>query len=131
MRVWVLLLVALFCSSASAHRFAPSLLEIRQLSETALVATWKTPIQKVSAVPMEPVFPASCQVTAASPWVQEGTGVLMQLDLSCAEGLVGETLSVSGLADNQSSALLRLYLCLLYTSPSPRDRTRSRMPSSA
>ena len=24
-----------------------------------------------------------------------------------------------------------LLLCLLYTSPSPRDRTRSRMPSSA
>ena len=24
-----------------------------------------------------------------------------------------------------------LYFCLLYTSPSPRDRTRSRMPSSA
>ena len=23
------------------------------------------------------------------------------------------------------------YFCLLYTSPSPRDRTRSRMPSSA
>ena len=26
---------------------------------------------------------------------------------------------------------LIMYLCLLYTSPSPRDRTRSRMPSSA
>ena len=26
---------------------------------------------------------------------------------------------------------LRYYVCLLYTSPSPRDRTRSRMPSSA
>ena len=25
----------------------------------------------------------------------------------------------------------RAYYCLLYTSPSPRDRTRSRMPSSA
>ena len=25
----------------------------------------------------------------------------------------------------------RRYICLLYTSPSPRDRTRSRMPSSA
>ena len=25
----------------------------------------------------------------------------------------------------------RLWICLLYTSPSPRDRTRSRMPSSA
>src|SRR5664280_3464168 len=28
-------------------------------------------------------------------------------------------------------ALARQYACLLYTSPSPRDRTRSRMPSSA
>ena len=25
----------------------------------------------------------------------------------------------------------KVYACLLYTSPSPRDRTRSRMPSSA
>ena len=25
----------------------------------------------------------------------------------------------------------RVHICLLYTSPSPRDRTRSRMPSSA
>ena len=25
----------------------------------------------------------------------------------------------------------RVFICLLYTSPSPRDRTRSRMPSSA
>ena len=27
--------------------------------------------------------------------------------------------------------LQKLKICLLYTSPSPRDRTRSRMPSSA
>ena len=27
--------------------------------------------------------------------------------------------------------LNKAYICLLYTSPSPRDRTRSRMPSSA
>ena len=31
---------------------------------------------------------------------------------------------------NQSISAL-FYCCLLYTSPSPRDRTRSRMPSSA
>ena len=30
-----------------------------------------------------------------------------------------------------SSASHPFYTCLLYTSPSPRDRTRSRMPSSA
>ena len=27
--------------------------------------------------------------------------------------------------------VMKPYVCLLYTSPSPRDRTRSRMPSSA
>ena len=31
----------------------------------------------------------------------------------------------------QGVLLVRPYTCLLYTSPSPRDRTRSRMPSSA
>ena len=30
-----------------------------------------------------------------------------------------------------STRIKILYACLLYTSPSPRDRTRSRMPSSA
>ena len=30
-----------------------------------------------------------------------------------------------------SSASAEFTICLLYTSPSPRDRTRSRMPSSA
>ena len=37
-------------------------------------------------------------------------------------------------ASNTTKIILyssKLYACLLYTSPSPRDRTRSRMPSSA
>ena len=41
----------------------------------------------------------------------------------------------SPLEDNaralSGGAVLWLIVCLLYTSPSPRDRTRSRMPSSA
>ena len=36
-----------------------------------------------------------------------------------------------GFALAEALALFGLVLCLLYTSPSPRDRTRSRMPSSA
>ena len=34
-------------------------------------------------------------------------------------------------ADNNKGIDDEQYGCLLYTSPSPRDRTRSRMPSSA
>src|SRR5664280_1036415 len=36
-----------------------------------------------------------------------------------------------GVADTTVARALREHPCLLYTSPSPRDRTRSRMPSSA
>ena len=36
-----------------------------------------------------------------------------------------------GLRDNPLTRFLPGLPCLLYTSPSPRDRTRSRMPSSA
>mgnify|MGYP007111983787 CR=1 FL=1 len=32
---------------------------------------------------------------------------------------------------NSQSVEVNIFFCLLFTSPSPRDRTRSRMPSSA
>ena len=39
---------------------------------------------------------------------------------------------ITGLPEDKSSIILvQAIICLLYTSPSPRDRTRSRMPSSA
>jgi len=45
------------------------------------------------------------------------------------------TFSVGGLQTDRyllrNGGFPRTYVCLLYTSPSPRDRTRSRMPSSA
>ena len=110
MRVWLILCSLLFAADAAAHRFAPSLLEVTQLSSTTFNVTWKTPLQKVSATPIEPRFPASCEVTSASPWVQEGTGELKQIQLACPTGLVGKALSVSGLGQNQSSALLRITL---------------------
>src|SRR5665811_2560889 len=43
----------------------------------------------------------------------------------------GQPPPVTRWAEPQGSPLSRSISCLLYTSPSPRDRTRSRMPSSA
>ena len=55
------------------------------------------------------------------------TGEAVALDLPPAS--IGLRI-LSGLLDLVIIETL-LYVCLLYTSPSPRDRTRSRMPSSA
>ena len=110
MKALLLLLGLLVSVEASAHRFAPSLLEVTQLSAERFNATWKTPLQKVSATPIEPRWPDDCSVTSTSPWVQEGTGVLMQMQLACRAGLLGKSVGVTGLGENQSSALLRVHL---------------------
>ena len=54
--------------------------------------------------------------------------------LHCVVGLVASKDEIlfehaAGFRDEKKISLM--YVCLLYTSPSPRDRTRSRMPSSA
>ena len=55
--------------------------------------------------------------TAADEWQDSvSTLILDRLDLNATGGASGDDVT---------------YVCLLYTSPSPRDRTRSRMPSSA
>ena len=46
--------------------------------------------------------------------------------------LVTDAIVILKTIDPKGRVGLRMaYSCLLYTSPSPRDRTRSRMPSSA
>ena len=43
----------------------------------------------------------------------------------------GQRLGIIGESGSGKTLTALSALCLLYTSPSPRDRTRSRMPSSA
>ena len=50
---------------------------------------------------------------------------------SSAENQVNQLLSNNPNAKGLKIGLNTKGCCLLYTSPSPRDRTRSRMPSSA
>ena len=44
---------------------------------------------------------------------------------------VSADVAINGYLDTSEGNPYRYFCCLLYTSPSPRDRTRSRMPSSA
>ena len=48
-----------------------------------------------------------------------------------SEGMGGAAILSSEASLFSGAGLVHLRTCLLYTSPSPRDRTRSRMPSSA
>ena len=57
----------------------------------------------------------------------DGYGMRGDVHLSTLE----DCLNVDVVITHPASRTLRGRACLLYTSPSPRDRTRSRMPSSA
>ena len=63
--------------------------------------------------------------------VKETVEVLNRLHLGWAKGFVNAILRTFCRDQDTILAELRARGCLLYTSPSPRDRTRSRMPSSA
>ena len=48
-----------------------------------------------------------------------------------AELVITDLVEGDGAEAGPNATVTVHYVCLLYTSPSPRDRTRSRMPSSA
>ena len=108
--VMMTLLLSLLPLGASAHRFAPSLLQVDALEGEQYGVRWKTPIQVVSDIPLQPLLPERCETVVTSPWVQEGTGKLQQSTVRCTGGLVGASFGVSGLGPNQASVLLTINL---------------------
>ena len=106
-RLLTLLLMILLPLAAQAHRFAPSALDVRALSNGEISVVWKTPAQATSSVPMLPVLPQGCSVVSETPWFPEGTGKVLRQQWECAsESLEGLPLGVSGLAANQASAVV-------------------------
>ena len=58
----------------------------------------------------------------------------MKIDWERLEQAIGRILDITALAERagvQRRLIIESMNCLLYTSPSPRDRQKSRMPSSA
>ncbi len=110
----MLVLGAGLAQTVNAHRFAPSLLKVNEIAEQQYNMVWKTPAQGVSNIPLRPVWPESCEVKNASAPQMEGTGKVSSWQLHCSglgeDGLVGETLGVSGLGANQASAMVMVSL---------------------
>lgn len=109
-----LLLLLAQVSPAQAHRFAPSLLKVTEIGDQHYAMVWKTPAQGTSNVPLQPLWPESCEITQSNPPQIEGTGKVSSWQMRCtelgADGLVGETLGVKGLPENQASALVMVSL---------------------
>ena len=64
-------------------------------------------------------------------WVLELSDYLVAAEAHTHAAIQLKIASLRALADTEINATGRNYYCLLYTSPSPRDKRQSRMPSSA
>ena len=109
-----LVLALATAQAAHAHRFAPSLLKVDEISRHTYNVVWKTPAQGTSPVPLRPVWPPACEVLNASPMQLEGTGRVGNWQLRCdalgEDGLVGSVLGIDGLGPNQASAMVMVNL---------------------
>ena len=109
--------------AASADNAEPVSATIIPAPALAAVPNVKPPVQQAAAgLPRSAASSAPAPVAAAQP--AGGNG---------ADNVAADApYRVLIVEDDRSQALFaQSVLCLLYTSPSPRDRTRSRMPSSA
>ncbi len=97
--------------SAGSHPFAPSLLELREMSGGLVAMTWKTPRQAAAAAELHPLLPRECEVYTESGSEADGTETARREMLRCGtKGLIGLRIGVEGIASSTADVLLRVAL---------------------
>ena len=124
--VWVLFLALIAPLPAPERRFYLACVAIATAGELFLSLVWGLYTYRLGNVPM---------------FVPPGHALMLMLGVSltqrmperAARAILGGAGAYTVLAAlyGLDTLAVPLYLCLLYTSPSPRDRQKSRMPSSA
>ena len=97
-------------STAAAHRFAPALLELRELEAGRVAVSWKQPLIRVMGSELRPVLPPECSGIGEPRVERDGTGMRASWELACPTGLVGRTLGVEGIAGSRADVLVRVAL---------------------
>jgi hydrogenase/urease accessory protein HupE len=110
--LWALLLASSLAAAAPAraHQFAPSLLEIEELSPTEAAVRWKQPVIRVQGSQMRPVLPIECEGLGDPQVQKEGAGIRASWRIRCPGGLAGKAVGVEGIAGSQADVLLRITL---------------------
>jgi hydrogenase/urease accessory protein HupE len=107
--VWGFLTLAA-AAPATAHQFAPALLEIEEKSADEAAVRWKQPAVRVQGSQLRPVLPVECEGLGDPEVKQEGTGMRASWRMRCPGGLTGKSVGVEGIAGSQADVLLRITL---------------------
>ena len=103
-----LLSLLLLSMPAMAHKLAPSLLLLQQLSGGEFAVSWKTPLADLAASGLQPMLPTQCRRVGGLSSEVIATGIKYSWKVECSDDLHGQRFAVNGLADNGSSALVMI-----------------------
>lgn len=104
----LLVILLVLAQNAMAHKLAPSLLRLTELSDGGFAVLWKTPASTQTGRSLQPVFPAGCQTAGQPQQTREGTGKVWQWPIRCSQGLIGQTLQVNGLTESATATLVNI-----------------------
>ena len=93
---------------AHAHPLAPSLLELKELEPERFAVRFKKSLLRPAGVDVRPVLPDSCQGIGEPALSRDASSAILDWEVECPGGLVGETLRVEGLAESRTDALVRV-----------------------
>ena len=98
-----------------------------------LLITIPTQFVKETLEQVKPLIKKKITVINAAKGFDLGTNMRMSDTIRSVldENLINPVVSLIGPSHAEEVVVRMLTTCLLYTSPSPRDRQKSRMPSSA
>ncbi len=130
LRAACLCALLLLASAAEAHRLAPALLELVESADGRVALRWKQTLVQPRGAELRPELPSGCEPTGPARLERDAGSATLVSELRCPEGLVGQRVGVTGLAQAGSDALLRVELAdgRSFRAVLSADRSRLRVP---
>ena len=112
-RGWRRIALATILTAATAahgHEIRPAYLQIEASAPGDYRVLWKQPVAGARLLPIMPVFPEACTVSASTVDAAVRDALVRRFTLQCPDGLRGETVAIDGLSGTITDVMLRVTL---------------------
>jgi len=96
--------------SAVADNIRPASLEMEESGSAAIRVVWKVPLYQSIPDRFMPTFPQDCRMTSPKKRLTTGNAIIEMWNMACEQGLAGARISIEGLEQTVTEALVRARL---------------------
>ena len=107
-RLAVVIVVACAARAAAAHEFSPGYLGLTETAPGAFTVQWKVSLTGGLADTLSPQIPDACTFVGELRGYVMGDARVQERDMTCAGGLAGNEIAITGLPVTMTDVLLRV-----------------------